>query len=88
MARGDASVGSSESDWSANFDQLKFYIDVIWCGGKSILTGNSSRILRYAPSFGKEMGELFHKWGDMRWRAISRGGRKPGDHEASVGKRG
>jgi beta-galactosidase len=63
-ARGDASVGFSKAVVCSNCDHLKFYID-----DKLIAEVDPDRkqfaYLRYAP-FVLEMGELFHKWGDLR----------------------
>ena len=63
-ARGDASVGFSKAMVCSNCDHLKFYID-----DKLIADVDPDRKqfahLRYAP-FTLEMGELFHKWGDLR----------------------
>jgi beta-galactosidase len=63
-ARGDASVGFSKAVVCSNCDHLKFYID-----DKLIAEVDPDRKqfahLRYAP-FVLEMGELFHKWGDLR----------------------
>jgi beta-galactosidase len=63
-ARGDASVGFSKAVVCSNCDHLKFYID-----DKLIAEVDPDRKqfanLKYAP-FVLEMGELFHKWGDLR----------------------
>jgi beta-galactosidase len=63
-ARGDASVGFSKAVVCSNCDQIRFYID-----DKMIAQVDPDRKqfahLRYAP-FVLEMGELFHKWGDLR----------------------
>ena len=63
-ARGDASVGFSKAVVCSNCDHLKFYID-----NKLIADVDPDRKqfahLRYAP-FVLEMGELFHKWGDLK----------------------
>jgi len=63
-ARGDASIGFSKAVVCSNCDHLKFYID-----GQLIADVDPDRKqfsnLRYAP-FVLEMGELFHKWGDLR----------------------
>jgi beta-galactosidase len=63
-ARGDASVGFSKAVVCSNCEHLKFYID-----DKLIAELDPDRKqfahLRYAP-FVLEMGELFHKWGDLR----------------------
>jgi beta-galactosidase len=63
-ARGDASVGFSKAVVCSNCERLKFYID-----DKMIAEVEPDRKqfahLQYAP-FVLEMGELFHKWGDLR----------------------
>jgi beta-galactosidase len=63
-ARGDASVGFSKAMVCSNCEHLKFYID-----DKLIAEVDPDRTqfahLRYAP-FVLEMGQLFHKWGDLR----------------------
>ena len=63
-ARGDASVGFSKAMVCSNCDHLKFYID-----DKLIADVDPDRKqfahLVYAP-FIVELGELFHKWGDLR----------------------
>ena len=63
-ARGDASIGFSKAVVCSNCDHLKFYID-----GTLVADVDPDRKqfanLRYAP-FVLEMGELFHKWGDLR----------------------
>jgi beta-galactosidase len=63
-ARGDASVGFSKAVVCSNCDHLKFFID-----DRQIAEVAPDRKqfanLRYAP-FVLEMGELFHKWGDLR----------------------
>ena len=63
-ARGDASIGFSKAMVCSNCDHLKFYID-----DKLIAEVDPDRKqfahLRYAP-FVLEMGELFHKWGDLK----------------------
>jgi beta-galactosidase len=63
-ARGDASVGFSKAVVCSNCEQIRFYID-----DKMIAQVDPDRKqfahLRYAP-FVLEMGELFHKWGDLR----------------------
>ena len=63
-ARGDASIGFSKALVCSNCDHLKFYID-----DKLIAEVDPDRKqfahLRYAP-FVLELGELFHKWGDLR----------------------
>ena len=63
-ARGDASIGFSKAVVCSNCDHLKFYID-----DKLVADVDPDRKqfahLRYAP-FVVELGELFHKWGDLR----------------------
>jgi beta-galactosidase len=63
-ARGDASVGFSKAVVCSNCDHLKFYID-----DKLVAEVDPDRKqfahLKYAP-FVLELGELFHKWGDLR----------------------
>jgi beta-galactosidase len=63
-ARGDASVGFSKAVVCSNCDHLKFYID-----NQMVADVDPDRKefahLRYAP-FVLEMGELFHKWGDLK----------------------
>jgi len=63
-ARGDASVGFSKAVVCSNCDHLKFYID-----NQLVADVDPDRKqfahLRYAP-FVVELGELFHKWGDLR----------------------
>jgi beta-galactosidase len=63
-ARGDASVGFSKAVVCSNCDHLKFYID-----NQLVADVDPDRKqfahLRYAP-FVLEMGELFHKWGDLK----------------------
>ncbi len=63
-ARGDASVGFSKAVVCSNCDHLKFYI-----ADELVADVDPDRKqfahLRYAP-FVVELGELFHKWGDLR----------------------
>ena len=63
-ARGDASIGFSKAMVCSNCDHLKFYFD-----NKLIAEVDPDRKqfahLRYAP-FVLEMGELFHKWADLK----------------------
>jgi beta-galactosidase len=70
-ARGDASVGFSKAMVCSNCDQLKFYID-----DNLVAEVDPDRKqfahLRYAP-FVLEMGELFHKWGDLRLEGYIQG---------------
>jgi beta-galactosidase len=62
-ARGDASVGFSKAVVCSNCEHLKFYID-----NKLVADVDPDRKqfahLKYAP-FVFELGELFHKWGDL-----------------------
>ena len=63
-ARGDASIGFSKAVVCSNCEHLKFYID-----DKLVADVDPDRKqfahLKYAP-FVFELGELFHKWGDLR----------------------
>jgi beta-galactosidase len=63
-ARGDASVGFSKAVVCSNCEHLKFYIN-----DKLVADVDPDRKqfahLKYAP-FVFELGELFHKWGDLR----------------------
>jgi beta-galactosidase len=63
-ARGDESVGFNRAVVCSNCDHLKVYID-----DKLVAEADPDRKefahLKYAP-FSVEMGELFHKWGDLR----------------------
>jgi beta-galactosidase len=63
-ARGDESVGFSRAVVSSNCDHLKFYID-----DKLVAEADPDRAqfahLRYPP-FDVKLGELFHRWGDLR----------------------
>jgi beta-galactosidase len=63
-ARGDESVGFSKAVVSSNCDHLKFYID-----GTLVTEADPDRgqfpHLRYPP-FVVKLGELFHRWGDLR----------------------
>jgi len=63
-ARGDASIGFSKAVVCSNCDHLKVYI-----AGEKVAEVDPDRKefahLRYAP-FVVELGELFHKWGDLR----------------------
>jgi beta-galactosidase len=63
-ARGDASVGFSKAVVCSNCDHLKFYIDEQLVADVDPDRKQFAH-LRYAP-FVVELGELFHKWGDMR----------------------
>ncbi|HKW17026.1 MAG TPA: glycoside hydrolase family 2 TIM barrel-domain containing protein [Terriglobales bacterium] len=70
-ARGDQSVGFSKAVVCSNCDHLKIYID-----DKLIAEVEPDRTqfphLRYAP-FVKELGELFHHWGDLRLEGYIQG---------------
>jgi beta-galactosidase len=70
-ARGDASVGFSKAMVCSNCDHLKFYIDE-----KLVAEVDPDKKqfahLRYSP-FVLEMGELFHKWGDLRLEGYIQG---------------
>ncbi len=70
-ARGDASVGFSKAVVCSNCEHLKFYID-----DKLVADVDPDRKqfahLKYAP-FVFELGELFHKWGDLRIEGYIRG---------------
>jgi beta-galactosidase len=63
-ARGDASVGFSKAVVCSNCDHLKFYVD------ETLIADVDSDRQQFAhlqyPPFILEMGELFHKWGDLR----------------------
>ncbi len=63
-ARGDASIGFSKAVVCSNCEHLKFYID-----DKLVADVDPDRKqfahLKYAP-FVFDLGELFHKWGDLR----------------------
>jgi len=63
-ARGDQSIGFSKAVVCSNCDHLKVYI-----AGQMVAEVDPDRKqfpnLRYAP-FVVELGELFHKWGDLR----------------------
>jgi beta-galactosidase len=70
-ARGDESVGFSKAVVCSNCDHLKFYID-----GKLVAEADPDRTefqhLRYPP-FSVNLGELFHKWGDLRIEGYIKG---------------
>jgi len=70
-ARGDQSVGFSKAVVCSNCDHLKIYI-----AGQLVVEANPDRTqfphLRYAP-FVVELGELFHKWGDLRLEGYIQG---------------
>ncbi len=70
-ARGDASIGFSNAVVCSNCDQLKLYI-----ADELVATVDPDRKqfahLRYAP-FVVELGELFHKWGDLRLEGYIQG---------------
>lgn len=63
-ARGDESIGFSQAVVCSNCDHLKFYID-----DQLVTEADPDRSefahLRYAP-FSTQLGELFHRWGDLR----------------------
>jgi beta-galactosidase len=63
-SRGDESVGFTVALVSSNCDHLKFYID-----DKLIVEADPDRTdyphLKY-PLFRVDLGELFHRWGDLR----------------------
>jgi beta-galactosidase len=63
-ARGDQSIGFSKAVVCSNCDHLKIYI-----AGELVAEADPDQKefahLRYAP-FIVELGELFHKWGDLR----------------------
>jgi beta-galactosidase len=63
-ARGDASIGFSKAVVCSNCEHLKFYIDDTFVADVDPDRKQFPH-LRYAP-FVLEMGELFHKWGDLR----------------------
>ncbi len=70
-ARGDESIGFSKAVICSNCDHLKVYIDE-----KLVAEVDPDRKqfqhLRYAP-FVVELGELFHKWGDLRLEGYIQG---------------
>ena len=70
-ARGDASIGFSNAVMCSNCDQIKLYI-----ADELVATVDPDRKqfahLRYAP-FVVELGELFHKWGDLRLEGYIQG---------------
>jgi len=70
-ARGDASVGFSNVVVCSNCDHLKLYI-----ADELVADFDPDRKsfphLRYAP-FVVELGELFHKWGDLRLEGYIQG---------------
>jgi beta-galactosidase len=70
-ARGDASIGFSNAVICSNCDQIKLYI-----ADELVATVDPDRKqfahLRYAP-FVVELGELFHKWGDLRLEGYIQG---------------
>jgi beta-galactosidase len=82
-ARGDASIGFSKAVVCSNCDHLKFYID-----DKLIADVDPDRKqfahLRYAP-FVLEMGELFHKWGDLRIEGYIQGKQVISKHFSGAG---
>jgi beta-galactosidase len=70
-ARGDQSIGFSKAVVCSNCDHLKIYI-----AGQLVADVDPDRKqfphLRYAP-FVVELGELFHKWGDLRLEGYIQG---------------
>jgi beta-galactosidase len=70
-ARGDESVGFSTAVVCSNCDHLKFYID-----DKMVAEADPDRNefahLPYPP-FVVKLGELFHKWGDLRIEGYIKG---------------
>ena len=72
-ARGDESVGFNRAVVCSNCDHLKFYID-----DQLVAEAEPDRKefahLKYAP-FSVEMGELFHRWGDLRIEGYIQGKR-------------
>jgi len=70
-ARGDESVGFNRAVVCSNCDHLKFYIE-----DKMVAEADPDRKefahLKYAP-FRFELGELFHKWGDLRIEGFIQG---------------
>ncbi len=72
-ARGDESVGFSRAVVCSNCDHLKFFID-----GKLVAEADPDRKqfahLKYPP-FSVDLGELFHKWGDLRMEGYIQGKR-------------
>ena len=70
-ARGDASIGFSTAVICSNCDQVKLYI-----ADELVATVDPDRKqfahLQYAP-FVVELGELFHKWGDLRLEGYIQG---------------
>src|SRR5256885_1440260 len=70
-ARGDASVGFSKAVVCSNCDQLKVYI-----ADELVATVGPDRKqfphLPYGP-FVVELGEIFHKWGDLRLEGYIQG---------------
>jgi beta-galactosidase len=63
-ARGDESIGFSRAVVSSNCERLKFYID-----DELVAEADPDRAqfahLRYPP-FDVKLGELFHRWGELR----------------------
>jgi beta-galactosidase len=70
-ARGDQSVGFSKAVVCSNCDHLKIFI-----ANQLVVEADPDRKqfphLRYAP-FVVELGELFHKWGDLRLEGYIQG---------------
>ncbi|GAC1438071.1 MAG: glycoside hydrolase family 2 protein [Terriglobales bacterium] len=70
-ARGDESIGFTKAVVCSNCDHLKFYID-----DKLAVEANPDRTeFAYLPNppFVVALGELFHKWGDLRIEGYLRG---------------
>ena len=70
-ARGDASIGFSNAVVCSNCDHLKLYIADVLVADVDPDRKNFPH-LRYAP-FVVELGELFHKWGDLRLEGYIQG---------------
>ncbi len=70
-ARGDESIGFTKAVVCSNCDHLKFYID-----GKLVTEADPDRKefahLPY-PLFTVPLGELFHRWGDLRIEGFLQG---------------
>ena len=63
-ARGDESVGFSRALVSSNCDHLKFYIDDKLVGEADPDRAQFPHLPH--PPFDVKLGELFHRWGDLR----------------------
>ena len=72
-ARGDESIGFTKAVVCSNCDRLRFYID-----DKLVIEADPDKkefqYLKYSP-FVVSLGELFHRWGDLRIEGY-RGGNK------------